>query len=97
MRAVGASNGAVRGVVMVEGMTIGLISWLVGTLLAVPLGQLLSEALGVIIFQMPLHYVIAPDGIITWFVVVVAISAVATILPAHNASRLTVRQVLAYE
>ncbi|MCL4395075.1 MAG: FtsX-like permease family protein [Chloroflexi bacterium] len=97
MRAVGASNGAVRGVVMVEGMTIGLISWLAGTLLAVPLGQVLSEALGNIIFQMPLHYVVAPNGIITWFVVVVAISTIATILPAHNASRLTVRQVLAYE
>ena len=97
MRAIGASNGALRGIVMVEGMTIGLISWLVGVLVAIPLGQLLSAALGAVIFQMPLHYVVAPDGIVIWLVVVVVVSTLATLLPAHNASRLTVRQVLAYE
>ena len=97
MRAVGASNGAIRGIVMVEGMMIGLISFLVGALLAIPLGQLLSDALGAVIFQTPLHYTVASDGIIIWFVVVVVISTLATILPAQNAARLTVREVLAYE
>ncbi len=97
MRAIGASNGALRGIVMIEGMTIGLISWLVGVLAAIPLGQLLSTALGTVIFQMPLHYVVAPDGIVIWLIVVVVVSTLATLLPAHNASRLTVRQVLAYE
>ncbi len=97
MRAIGASNGAIRGIVMVEGMMIGMISWLVGVLVAIPLGQLLSDALGVVIFQTPLHYTIATDGIVIWFIVVVVISALATVLPAQNASRLTVREVLAYE
>jgi putative ABC transport system permease protein len=97
MRAIGASNGAIRGIVMVEGMMIGMISWLIGVLLAIPLGQLLSDALGAIIFQTPLHYTVAPDGVVIWFIVVVVISTLATILPAQNASRLTVREVLAYE
>jgi len=97
MRAIGASNGAIRGIVMFEGMMIGMISWLIGALVAIPLGQLLSEALGIVIFQMPLHYVVATDGVIIWFIVVLVISTLATVLPAHNASRLTVREVLAYE
>jgi putative ABC transport system permease protein len=96
MRAIGASDGAVRGMVMIEGMLIGLISWLVGTLLSIPLGQLLSDALGAVL-ELPLHYAVATDGIVIWFIVVVVISALATILPAQNASRLTVREVLAYE
>lgn len=97
MRAIGASNGAVRQIVVVEGLVIGTLSWLLGALVAAPLGQLLSAALGTLIFQLPLHYVISPDGMIIWLIVVTVISALASVLPAQNASRLTVREVLAYE
>ena len=97
MRAIGASNGAVRGIVMVEGMLIGIISWLLGALLAIPLGQLMSAALGAVVFQMPLHYMVSTDGMVIWLIIVIVISTLASILPAHNASRLTVREVLAYE
>jgi putative ABC transport system permease protein len=97
MRAIGASNGSVRQIVLVEGVLIGLLSWLVGALVAVPLGQVLSDALGSLIFQTPLHYIVSIDGIIIWLIVVLVISTFASLLPAQNASRLTVRQVLAYE
>jgi putative ABC transport system permease protein len=36
-------------------------------------------------------------GVGLWLVVVVVLSAGASVLPARNASRLTVREVLAYE
>ncbi len=97
MRAIGASNGSVRQIVLVEGLLIGGLSWLIGALLAIPFGQLLSEALGSIIFAMPLHYAVSTDGMLIWLVVVMVISVLASLLPAHNASRLTVREVLAYE
>jgi putative ABC transport system permease protein len=32
-----------------------------------------------------------------WLLVVLALSAVASLLPARNAARLTIREVLAYE
>jgi putative ABC transport system permease protein len=35
--------------------------------------------------------------VLLWLVVVVVLSALASFLPAWNASRLTVREVLAYE
>jgi putative ABC transport system permease protein len=97
MRAIGASNGSVRQIVLAEGVLIGGLSWLIGALLAVPFGQLLSEALGNMIFEMPLHYVVSTNGILIWFLVVMVIAVLASLLPAHNATRLTVRQVLAYE
>ncbi len=97
MRAIGASNGAIQNIVLVEGVLIGLLSWALGAALSIPLGQLLSEALGTIIFEMPLHYVTSFGGMLIWLVVVTVISAVASVLPALNAARLTVRQVLAYE
>ncbi len=97
MRAVGASDGAIRQIVLVEGFLIGLLSCLFGAAAAIPFGGLLSEALGSVIFQMPLHYEVSTGGMVIWGFVVVVISTLASLLPAYNASRLTVRQVLAYE
>ena len=47
MRAVGASNASIRKIVLVEGICIGLLSWLIGSLLAVPIGKFLSDGVGI--------------------------------------------------
>jgi putative ABC transport system permease protein len=97
MRSIGASDGAVQRIVIVEGVIIGLISWLIGGALAFPIGAALSSAVGVVLFETPLPYTFAPSGVITWLIVVTVLAGVASFLPAWNASRLTVREVLAYE
>jgi putative ABC transport system permease protein len=38
-----------------------------------------------------------PVGFGLWLLIVLVLSAVASILPARNAARLTIREVLAYE
>ncbi|MCB0161449.1 MAG: FtsX-like permease family protein, partial [Caldilineaceae bacterium] len=97
MRAIGASNRSVRNIVLTEGVLIGLISWGVGALIAFPLGRLMSDGVGFAFFQMPLSYAFAYDGIVLWLVIVLVLSAVASMWPARNAARLTVRETLAYE
>ncbi len=97
MRAIGASNGSIQQIVLVEGVLIGSISWLLGAMLAIPLSKLLSDAVGMAFWQSPLSYSFSVGGALIWFVTVVLLSAVASFLPAWNASRLTVRDVLAYE
>lgn len=97
MRAVGASNAAVRQVFIIEGIIIGLLSWAVGTLLAYPISKLLSDAVGRQFLSTPLDYTFSISGVLIWLVVVILLSALASFLPAWNASRLTVREVLAYE
>jgi putative ABC transport system permease protein len=97
MRAIGASNGAVMNLVLVEGVLIGMVSWLLSMLIAIPLSKPLSASVGVALFQVPLSYAFSMDGLLIWLLVVVVLSAVASLLPAWNASRLTVRDVLAYE
>lgn len=97
MRAIGASTGAVVQLVLVEGILIGLISWLLSSLLALPLSKLLSDAVGVAFLQAPLVYTFSLSGMLLWLSVVVVLSALASVLPAWNAARLTVRDVLAYE
>ncbi len=97
MRAIGASDGAVAQVFIVEGIVIGVISWLLGTLLALPLSKLLSDAVGEAFLQVPLTYVFSMDGVWLWLTAVVVLSGAASFWPARNATRLTVRDVLAYE
>lgn len=97
MRAIGASNGAILQVIMVEGVLVGLVSWLLAALLAVPMSQALSVAIGNALLRAPLSYTFSLTGATLWLVLVLVIAALASILPAWRAARLSVREVLAYE
>ena len=97
MRAIGASDGAIMFMVIVEGVLIGLISWVIGAILAVPIGIGLTNVVGIAFLQSPLDFVFSWDGFLVWLVIVAILSSLASFLPARNAARLTVREVLAYE
>jgi putative ABC transport system permease protein len=49
------------------------------------------------ILQAELNYTFSVGGTVIWLVVAFLLSALASFWPARNASRLTVREVLAYE
>jgi putative ABC transport system permease protein len=97
MRAIGASDGAVLQIVIVEGILIGMLSWFIGALLALPLSRALSNMVGEAIMEANLSYSFSTSGVWLWLVLVVVLSAMASFFPARNASRVTVRDVLAYE
>jgi putative ABC transport system permease protein len=97
MRAIGASTGAILGIVMVEGIIIGTVSWALGALIALPLSRLLAEAVGQVFLKSSPSYVFSITGALLWLGTVIVLAAVSSMLPAWNASRVTVRDVLAYE
>ncbi len=97
LRSIGASNGGVSRVFILEGIGIGLLSWLIGFLTAIPLGRLLSDAVGVPLTGAPLNFTFSMTGVWLWLVLVILLSSLASLIPARNASHLTVREVLAYE
>lgn len=97
MRAIGASDGSVLKIVIIEGVIIGLLSWGFGAMLAFPVGALLAQTVGVVLFQSALPYVFSAGGVVTWLAIVVILAGLASFLPAWKASRLTVREVLAYQ
>ncbi|MEA3341409.1 MAG: FtsX-like permease family protein, partial [Chloroflexota bacterium] len=97
LRAIGAPNRGVAQVFITEGIVIGLISWLLSFLCALPLSKLLSDAVGIPLMGAPLTFSFSMTGVWLWLVVVVILSALASFVPARNGSRLTVREVLAYE
>lgn len=97
MRAIGASDETVLQIVMNEGIIIGLLSGVAGGLLALPVGKLLSDAVGVQFFGAPLAYTFSLPSVGIWLVLVALMAAVATYIPAQRAGKISVREALAYE
>lgn len=97
MRAIGADDRAVMRTVIAEGVFIGTISFGLAIILSIPFTYLLSTIVSLAVFQTPIAVVFTYMGYAIWLGLVLALSAVASILPARNAARLTIREVLAYE
>jgi putative ABC transport system permease protein len=97
MRAIGASDHSIRSIIILEGVFIGMLSWVVGLVLAVPISKLLSDAVGLAFVGRVLSYEYSITGALLWLAVVTIVAAASSFFPAWRASRLTVREVLAYE
>jgi putative ABC transport system permease protein len=97
MRAYGASSAAIFRIVIIEGLLIGMMSWVLAIGLSVPISIVLARNVGVSFMSYPMPATYSIGGILAWAALVIAISIVASFLPALRAVRLTVTQVLAYE
>jgi putative ABC transport system permease protein len=97
MRAIGASNRDIQGIVIVEGLVIGLISWVVAILIAVPITSVLTRGVGLAILTAPMPAVYGISGILAWLIFTLVLATIASAFPARRASKLAVRETLAYE
>ena len=97
MRAIGASNWNIQAIVISEGVAIGLISWLASILLSFPISNVLCFGVGTAIMGSPMPTTYDATGILVWLAGILFIGSVSSILPALRASRLTVKDTLAYE
>ena len=96
-RAIGADDRAVMRTVIAEGVVIGSISFILAIILSIPFTYGLSTIVSLAIFQTPITVVFTYLGYAIWLALVLVLSTFASILPARNAARLTIREVLAYE
>jgi putative ABC transport system permease protein len=97
MRAIGASTQAIVQIVIAEGIVIGLLSWLLGDIVSLPVTAIVTSIAGEFFLHMPLHVAIPPWIPLLWLAIVTVAAVVASFFPAWSAARLTVREVLAYE
>lgn len=97
MRAIGASDKILMRMVIFEGLLIGGISYLAGVILSFPISKLMADGITLAIFEAPSSFGFSLIGFLIWLAVVVVLSLVASYMPARNAARLTIREVLAYE
>lgn len=97
MRAIGATDRQVMKLVLVEGLIIGMLSWLIAVVLAFPISYLMSYIINMSIFGVTGEYSFTVNGFIIWLGIVILLSLVASLVPANKAAKLTIREALAYE
>jgi len=97
MRAIGASNGDIQAIVIVEGMVIGILSWAISIFVSIPITNVLCYGVGMAILTAPMPAVYGVSGVIAWLIFTIVLGTLASALPARRASKLTVRDTLAYE
>jgi putative ABC transport system permease protein len=96
MHAIGALPKAVRRVVVAEGVILALTSCVVAIIPALGLTAILGAGLGNLFMDAPLPFRVSALAVGIWLVLVVLGAALATDAAATRASRITVREALAY-
>ena len=97
MRALGASSWSIQSIVIVEGMVVGLISWVFSVLLSLLITNVMAVSVGQLMFRKSMDAVFGLNGILEWLIGILVIGTIASALPARSASRLTIKDTLAYE
>jgi putative ABC transport system permease protein len=97
LRAIGATNRVLMNMVIIEGVAIGLISWVLAAFLSVPIGKIISDGITLSVFGAASQPGYPPIGFLIWLGIVVVLSVLASVMPARSAARLTIREVLSYE
>ncbi len=93
MRSIGAGSSTIVGQFMIEGVTVGVLAWVIAIPIAIVLGYGLNQIL-------PFDYVtysFPPAVLIMGFIGVVIIAAFASLWPSLAASRKTVSDILRYQ
>ena len=97
MRAIGAADGDIQRIVITEGLAIGVLSWMLGVMLSIPITFVLDYGVGISIFQSPLNAVFSWTGSFVWLFGILLVAVLASAIPALRASRLAIRETLVYE
>jgi putative ABC transport system permease protein len=96
MRTIGARGNTILRNVIAEGLFIGWLSWLIALPLSLPLSYGIGNLVGTIAFRFPLELTVSLSALLVWFGVIMIGSIAASAYPAWTASRLTIRETLAY-
>ena len=96
MRATGATSIAIAEMFVVEGVLLGVLSWLLAVPFSYPGGQLLNDLVGQTM-HVPFDYSYSVGGVVAWLLIVIVLSTLASLWPALRATRVSVREALVYE
>lgn len=96
LRAIGSTPGGVRAQLVIEGLLMGLLSWVIAFALSYPASlataQLIGASLGItVVFQYEWL------GVWVWLALAAVISIIASLSPAQQAIKMSVQESLAYE
>lgn len=97
LRAIGARSRTIMGMFMLEGVLQGILSWVFALPLSMLVAPPFADRLGVTMFGIYLDYRYDFQAAGVWLAVILVIGILSSIGPARSATRISVRQSLAYE
>jgi putative ABC transport system permease protein len=95
--AIGASPRTIARHITVEALIIGVLSWIVAIVVAIPITFVLARMTGEIFLKSSIGFVMSPLAVAAWLVLVLVLAALSSFYPARRSVRLTIREALAYE
>jgi putative ABC transport system permease protein len=95
LRSMGATSRRVAQVFWTEGVTLGVIAWLMAIALGIPAAYGFIQLIGSLLVTTPFAF--DPMSLVWMLVFVVAVASVASIGPVLGASRVRIAQTLRYE
>ncbi len=96
LRAIGAETPTIVGMFVMEGVLQGVLSWLIAVPLALLTAWPLARLLGQVIVETNLDFAFSYTAVFVWLAVTIIIGVMASVVPAVGASRISVRESLAY-
>ncbi len=96
LRSIGAESPTIMTMFVMEGVLQGFLSWLVAVPLSFVIARPVSALLGQTILDVDLDFAYSYPAVFIWLAAILAIATLASLLPAHAAVRVSVRQSLAY-
>ena len=96
LRAIGARSPTILNMFVLEGIFQGSLSWLISIPISFLASPYVASALGHAMFGATLDYQYNWSAVAAWLGIIVIISALASLLPARGAIRISVRDSLAY-
>ena len=97
LRAIGAETLSIMGMFVMEGLLQGIISWLIAVPLAFFIARPMATTLGEIILETALDFTFSYTAVFGWLFLILFISVFASVIPAWNASKISVRESLSYQ
>ena len=97
IRSVGGVRNQLSLIIVIEGIFVGVMSWIFAVIIAYPMGIALGNAVGVTLLRTSLTHTFPIEGPLTWLGIVIVLSIIASVIPGRNAAKLTVRETINFE
>ena len=97
MRAIGASSGQITRLFIGEGLFLGILSWLLALPVSIPLAYGLTTTILSTVLDEEILYRFTFFGPGLWLLIICILAILASWFPARNATRVSVRESLAYQ
>jgi putative ABC transport system permease protein len=97
LRAIGAPPSKIATLLVGEGIVVAVVSWLLAGAGAFPLSRWLGNTISKLMLNGGLDFRFEMRGLFIWLAVMLIVGSLASLVPALDASRRSVREALGYE